>query len=336
MATSSEADGFAVYSDGQPVESSDFNWRLFRGQATDVLSHLPDDYFDAIWTDPPYLLSSGGITCHAGRMVSVDKGEWDKSQGWKQDLEFTEEWMAACYRVLKPTGSIWVSGTMHYYPIAGMALIKTGFRILNDITWEKPNPPPNLGRRTFTHSTELIYWAAKSKRGARKKYVFNYEAMKNENGGKQMKTVWQFRAPGRDEKQFGRHPTQKPVALIERCIRASTNVGDLVLDPFAGSGSTGVAALNQGRRFVGIEVEREFIEIASKRLYICTPPSNREPRKLSIQSSSHGQRLVVVSPKHAYRRCHGADGYASIALGRVPYRNAETDRRQVRRFEAQD
>lgn len=233
---------------------------------------MPDNHFDSIWTDPPYLLSNGGITCHAGRMVSVDKGDWDKSKGWEQDLEFTEEWMTECHRVLKPTGTIWVSGTLHFHPIAGMALIKSGFRLLNDIVWEKPNPPPNLGCRTFTHSTELVYWAAKAKKGERPNYLFNYADMKAENGGKQMKTVWKYTAPGRDEKIFGKHPTQKPVALIERCIRASTSPDDLILDPFAGVASTGVAALKMGRRFVGIEVEKAFIDIGLQRLQAFTPP----------------------------------------------------------------
>ena len=248
-----------------------FRWQYFLGQAINVLSSFPNDYFDCIWTDPPYLLSNGGITCHAGRMVSVDKGEWDKSRGWEQDLEFTEEWMVECHRVLKPTGTIWVSGTMHFHPIAGMALIKSGFRLLNDIIWEKPNPPPNLGCRTFTHSTELVYWAAKAKKGDRPNYVFNYADMKAENGGKQMKTVWRYTAAGRDEKRYGKHPTQKPVSLIERCIRASTAPDDLVLDPFSGTASTGVAALNMGRRFVGIEVEKEFLDIGLKRLRDCEP-----------------------------------------------------------------
>ncbi len=261
-----------LYSDADPVESRYFRWRLLCGQATDVLATMPDNHVDCIWTDPPYLLSNGGITCHAGKMVSVDKGDWDKSRGWEQDLEFTEAWMSECHRVLKPTGTIWVSGTLHFHPIAGMALIKSGFRMLNDIIWEKPNPPPNLGCRTFTHSTELIYWASKAQKGDRPNYVFNYSDMKVENGGKQMKTVWQFKAPGRDEKRFGKHPTQKPVDLIARCIRASTSEDDLVLDPFTGVASTGVAALNMGRRFVGIEVEQEFIDIGLQRLREFTPP----------------------------------------------------------------
>ncbi len=298
-----------LYSDADPIDSADFKWRLFLGQAIDILGKMPDDHFDCIWTDPPYLLSNGGITCHAGKMVSVNKGDWDKSRGWEQDLELTEEWMTECHRVLKPTGTIWVSGTLHFHPIAGMALIKSGFRLLNDIIWEKPNPPPNLGCRTFTHSTELVYWAAKARKGDRPNYVFNYSDMKAENGGKQMKTVWQFKAPGRDEKLFGKHPTQKPVALIERCIRASTSPNDLILDPFVGVASTGVAAVKTGRRFVGIEVEEEYLDIGLKRLTACTPP----PRYFGRRISTAGPRFSIVFAVGRWRglmdgsrRCHRA------------------------------
>ena len=231
-----------------------------------MLSGIPDESIDCVWTDPPYLLSNGGITCVAGRMVSVDKGYWDKSRGIEADHQFNLEWTKECYRVLKPTGTIWVSGTLHIYPSIGMALLRNGFRLLNDIIWEKPNPPPNLGRRTFTHSTEMILWASKATRGSRHKYQFNYDEMRRENGGKQMKTVWRFAPPGRTEKQFGSHPTQKPVSLMDRCIRASTRLGNTVLDPFAGSGSTGVAALRSNRRFIGIEIDKGYVGLGMNRL----------------------------------------------------------------------
>ena len=234
-----------------------------------MLSRLDDESVDCVWTDPPYLLSNGGITCFAGRMVSVNKGDWDQSRGIDADYQFNLEWTAACRRVLKPTGTIWVTGTLHIYPSVGMALLRNGFRLLNDVIWEKPNPPPNLGRRTFTHSTEVLLWASKSGKGTRHKYTFNYGEMRRENGGKQMKTVWRMNAPRASEKRFGKHPTQKPLELIERCLRASTNEGDVVLDPFAGSGSTGVAALELGRRFIGIEdrpgIHRHQHEAPSRR-----------------------------------------------------------------------
>ena len=240
--------------------------RLYQGDALEVLAQLPGESIDCVWTDPPYLLSNGGVTCVAGRRVSVDKGDWDRSRGLAEDHQFNLAWTQACRRVLKPTGTIWVTGTLHVYPSVGMALLQNGFRLLNDIVWEKPNPPPNLGRRTFTHSTEIVLWAAKSGKGSRHRYTFNYDEMRRENGGKQMKTVWQMNAPNMSEKRLGKHPTQKPLALIRRCLQAGTNEGDVVVDPFAGSGSTGVAAIELGRRFIGIEVDPEFVDISVRRL----------------------------------------------------------------------
>ena len=180
--------------------------KLYQGDALEVLARLPEESVDCVWTDPPYLLSNGGVTCVSGRMVSVNKGDWDRSRGIEADHEFNLAWTAACRRVLKPAGTLWVSGTLHVYPSVGMALIQNGFRLLNDIIWEKPNPPPNLGCRTFTHSTEVILWASKSAKGSRHRYTFNYEEMRRENGGKQMKTVWRMKAPSAAEKQFGKHP----------------------------------------------------------------------------------------------------------------------------------
>ena len=257
--------------------SADGRAVLVHGDALEILPALQPDSVDCVWTDPPYLLSNGGISCSAGRRVLVDKGAWDKSNGFEEDMQFCESWVAECKRVLTPAGCIWVSGTLHIHPIVGVALMKAGLRILNDIVWEKPNPPPNLGCRTFTHSTELVYWATKAAKGGQHKYKFNYGEMKRENGGKQMKTVWRYTAPGADEKRHGRHSTQKPVALVRRCLRASTNADDLVLDPFVGSGSTGVAAIAEGRRFVGIDADAEFLEIASRRLAEVTPTTFPPP-----------------------------------------------------------
>ncbi len=272
---------------------------LYAGDMLRVLADMPESSVDCVWTDPPYKLSNGGITCVAGRMVSVDKGAWDKSAGLELDHQFNLDWIAACRRALKPTGTIWVSGTLHLYPSVGMALLQNGFRLLNDIVWEKPNPPPNLGRRNFTHSTEVVLWASKARKGDREKHTFNYDAMRRENGDKQMKTVWRIAAPGRDEKRFGKHPTQKPVALIARCIRASTHPGGVVLDPFAGSGSAGVAALREGRRFIGVEADERFIETARLRLedaalsYPPPPPPRSFPSRRGATLIPADGRLAV-------------------------------------------
>lgn len=213
--------------------------KLLKGDCVEVLNQARECSVDMIFADPPYFLSNGGITCHAGKMVSVNKGKWDKSKGPEENHAFSLKWLEACQRVLKPNGTIWVSGTAHIIHSIGYAMQQVGLKILNDITWEKPNPPPNLSCRYFTHSTETVIWAAKNDKA---KHCFNYDIMRKINSGKQMKSVWTLSSPNGDEKDFGKHPTQKPVALLERIILASTNEDDLVLDPFAGSSTTGVAA----------------------------------------------------------------------------------------------
>lgn len=228
-----------------------------------ISKSFPEGKFDMIFADPPYFLSNGGITCHAGKMVRVDKGEWDKSKGPEINHEFNLAWLSRCQKVLKPNGTIWVSGTHHVIFSVGYAMQQLGMKILNDIAWEKPNPPPNLSCRYFTHSTETIIWAAKNEKS---KHTFNYEEIRRINNGKQMKTVWTIPAPNGNEKEFGKHPTQKPVKLLERIILASTKEGDLVFDPFAGSSTTGVAAIKLKRRFVGCELESEYLKLSSRRL----------------------------------------------------------------------
>lgn len=227
---------------------------------------IPDDCVDCIWTDPPYLLSNDGITCVGGRMVKVNKGEWDRSRGVDLDHEFNRTWLTECHRVLRPNGSIWVSGTLHVYLSVGLAMQQIGYRILNDIVWEKPAPPPNLGCRCFTHATEILLWATKAQKGSKHRHKFNYESMKAENGGRQMKNVWRIPPPAKNEKRLGKHPTQKPIALVARCLRASTDPGDTVFDPFSGSGSTGVAALSLGRHFIGCEQQEQYAHLAACRL----------------------------------------------------------------------
>ena len=236
--------------------------RIF-GHFDTIFDKFPGGRFDCIFADPPYFLSNGGITCQGGKMVKVDKGDWDKSRGAEVNHEFNLEWLRRCQRVLKPNGTIWVSGTHHVIFSVGYAMQQLGFKVLNDIAWEKPNPPPNLSCRYFTHSTETVLWAAKNEKS---KHVFNYDLMRKTNGGKQMKTVWKMTAPGGAEKTHGKHPTQKPLSLIQRCILASTNEGDLVLDPFLGAGTTAVAALQTKRQCVGIEADPAHIELSIRRV----------------------------------------------------------------------
>jgi site-specific DNA-methyltransferase (adenine-specific) len=228
-----------------------------------ILERHPNGVFDMIFADPPYFLSNNGITCKSGEMVSVNKGEWDKISSFEEAHKFNVAWLTLCQKLLTPNGTLWVSGTAHSIHSVAFALKQLDFKILNEITWEKPNPPPNLSCRYFTHSTETIMWAAKNKKS---KHCFNYDDMREENGGKQMQSVWRFLPPSKNEKLFGKHPTQKPVSLIERCIRASTKENDFILDPFAGSSTTGIAALSLKRRFCGIEQDIEFIDLSIKRL----------------------------------------------------------------------
>jgi site-specific DNA-methyltransferase (adenine-specific) len=289
----------------QLIHSSDGPFlRLYQGNSLELLDAIatkyPDGRFDMIFADPPYFLSNGGITCHAGKMVKVDKGDWDKSRGPELNHEFNLEWLRRCQRVLKPNGTIWVSGTYHVIFSIGYALQQLGYKILNDIAWEKPNPPPNLSCRYFTHSTETVLWAAKTEQS---KHVFNYQEMRKITG-KQMKTVWRkedlwgstrietdedgmekgisdnpndpvlrefhpiwtITAPRSDEKEHGKHPTQKPVALIERCVLASTHEGDLVLDPFLGGGTTAVACVRLKRGCVGIELDEAHANLTIQRI----------------------------------------------------------------------
>jgi len=215
--------------------------RIFQGDCLDILAALPADSIDLIFADPPYFLSNNGITCHAGRMVSVNKGDWDKLPGadlgpararYDKVHEFNLSWLAACQRLLAPNGTIWVSGTSHVIHSVGFAMQQLEFKLLNDISWVKPNPPPNLSCRYFTHSTETIIWAAKNKKS---RHTFHYQHMKQLAGGKQMKSVWTIPPPEPWEKKFGKHPTQKPLALLDRILLASSSEGDTVLDPFLGS-----------------------------------------------------------------------------------------------------
>ena len=255
---------------------------LYHGNSLELLDAIaakyPEGRFDTIFADPPYFLSNGGITCHAGRMVKVDKGDWDKSRGAELNHEFNLEWLKRCQHVLKPNGTLWVTGTHHVIFSIGYAMQQLGYKILNDIAWEKPNPPPNLSCRYFTHSTETVLWAAKNEKS---KHTFNYAAMKAVTG-KQMKTVWRGKeftigeeempliwtlpAPSNGEKAFGKHPTQKPVALVERCLLASTNKDDFVLDPFLGGGTTAVACVRLNRHCVGIESDEANINLSVKRI----------------------------------------------------------------------
>ena len=228
------------------------------------MKKLPKESFDMIFADPPYFLSNGGISISGGKVVSVNKGDWDKVSSLEEKHEFNRTWIKLAKDLLKPNGTIWISGTLHNIYSVGMALEQEGFKILNNITWRKLNPPPNLSCRYFTHSTETILWARKNDKKAR--HYYNYDLMKKYNDGKQMKDVWEGALTPKIEKIYGKHPTQKPEYLLHRIIESSTKENDLILDPFLGSGTTGVVSKKLNRKFIGIEECEEYLKIAEKRI----------------------------------------------------------------------
>ena len=248
------------------------NINLYLGNCIEILKKIKKDSIDMIFADPPYGLSNNGITCQNGKMVSVNKGIWDKSNGIEEDFKFHNDWIKACKRVLKPNGTIWISGTYHSIYACGFALQKNGFKILNDITWYKPNAAPNLSCKYFTASHETLLWAIKE---PKEKHLYNYETMKYgnwhkkdiiKNDGKQMRSVWSIPTPNKSEKKFGKHPTQKPLQLLERVILSSTNENDLVLDPFTGSSTTGVIAKKYNRKFIGIDKFKYYLDLSIQRI----------------------------------------------------------------------
>lgn len=237
------------------------SFNLIHGDSFEILPKFNNE-FDLIFADPPYFLSNDGLSIQSGKIVSVNKGTWDKGKNINEIDDFNLKWLDLAKSALKDSGSIMVSGTYHNIFSIGNALQKLGYKILNIITWQKTNPPPNFSCRYLTHSTEQIIWARKSEKH---KHIFHYELMKFLNGDKQMKDVWEFPAIAPWEKTCGKHPTQKPLALLVRLILMASDSKSVICDPFAGSATTGISANLLGRNFVGIEKEQEFIKIALAR-----------------------------------------------------------------------
>lgn len=257
--------------------------KVYQADCVAKMKKLPAESFDFVFADPPYHLSNGGFSVKSGKQVSVHKGDWDKSAGLDEDLKFHLEWIQQAQRLLKPNGTIMISGTYHSIYRCGVALEKLGFRLLNEIVWFKPNAAPNLAGRNFAAAHETIIWASKSRTS---KHIFNYKLMKDyevptdslKNPGKQMRDVWVIPCTPKREKALGGHPTQKPLALLERIISAVTLPGDKVLDPFSGSGTTGVAAKSLGRSFVGIELNDEYVALSQARIKATRGPNASQGR----------------------------------------------------------
>ena len=229
--------------------------KLYKGDALEILEDLQPKSVNMIFADPPYNLSGENyLTCKSGKVAKCDKGSWDQIDDIN---EFNKKWIEQCVRVLKDDGTIWISGTLHNHPSVGMVLKQLNLWIINDIIWFKPNATPLMQKNRFVPSTELIWLAAKSK-----KYYFNYEIAKRLGNGKQMRNLWEVPA----ERHKTPHPTEKPERLLKRIILIGSKEGDTVLDPFMGSGTTGVVAKRFNRNFIGIEIDEKYFEIAKGRI----------------------------------------------------------------------
>jgi len=247
------------------------SWRIIEADALTALADMSESSVDFVFADPPYFLSNDGFTVKSGKAVSVNKGEWDRSRGFSEDLTFHEGWISESLRVLRPEGTIAISGTYHSIYQCGFVLQKLGCRVINEIVWFKPNGAPALAGRNFTASHETIVWASK---GKSVKHTFNYRESREWNdpsdqllhAGKQMRSVWSIPNTPKREKVCGAHPTQKPLQLLERLVLLCTKPGDTVLDPFCGSGTTGVASVRNGRNFIGIELESQYVNLSTQRI----------------------------------------------------------------------
>lgn len=271
-------------------KSTNKNFYLLCGDSFTTLNQF-DHKFDMVFADPPYFLSNNGLTIQSGKITSVNKGKWDKSHGHEFVNDFNRKWLTAVRGKMKENATIWISGTVHNIFSIGQLLPELGFRILNVVTWQKTNPPPNFSCRFFTHSTEQIIWARKTEKTP---HFYNYALMKDLNGGKQMKDVWTLPAIAPWEKKFGKHPTQKPLAVLARIILASTQHNAWILDPFTGSSTTGIAANLLNRRFLGIDIESDFLEISKKRKEDIMNPKVFAEHKSKIQGFRDKEQLGLI------------------------------------------
>ncbi|KQR32381.1 modification methylase [Rhizobium sp. Leaf155] len=309
-------------------ESDAWKDSIIKGDCVAALEALPSQSVDAIFADPPYNLQLGG-TLHRPDQSLVDAvdDEWDQFASFEAYDAFTRAWLLACRRVLKPNGTIWVIGSYHNIFRVGSILQDMNFWILNDIVWRKTNPMPNFKGRRFQNAHETMIWASRDAKA--KSYTFNYEALKASNDDVQMRSDWLFpicsgseRLKGDDGKKI--HPTQKPEALLARIIMASTKPGDVVLDPFFGSGTTGAVAKRLGRHFVGIEREQDYIDAASARIAAVEPlgkaeltvmtGKKAEPRvafNVLLESGLVRPGQVLTDAKRRYTAIIRADGTVS-------------------------
>jgi modification methylase len=267
--------------------------RIIVGDCIEVLAGLPEKSVDLVFADPPYNLQLGGelLRPDNSKVDAVDE-EWDRFDSFEAYDTFTRAWLAACRRVLKDDGALWVIGSYHNIFRVGCAVQDLGFWILNDVVWRKTNPMPNFKGTRFTNAHETLIWAAKGPGGRR--YTFNYDAMKMANDEIQMRSDWSLplctgEERIKDEAGAKAHPTQKPEALLHRVILSSTRPGDVILDPFFGVGATGAVARRLGRRFIGIEKEARYADLARTRIAKVTPIA---PADLDVMTSKKDEPRV--------------------------------------------
>jgi site-specific DNA-methyltransferase (adenine-specific) len=288
------------------------NFTLHLADCIDIIPQLSDNSIDTIFADPPYFLSNGGISVQSGKQVCVDKGDWDKGGTPEHIYNFNRKWLELCRPKLKDNGTIWISGTYHNIFVVQRCLQELGYKILNIITWQKTDPPPNLSCRYFNFSTELIIWARKSEKVPHK---FNYEVMKHLNGDKQMTDVWRLPAVGKWEKSCGKHPTQKPLRLLYRIILASTDEGGTILDPFAGSSTTGIAANLLGRNYIGIEKEKEFYDLSIARRNELEDSEKRQKLLDNIRKTENCATVLVNHARKELRELMIEKGLCYLRAG---------------------
>ena len=245
---------------------------------------------DMIFADPPYFISGGGKTIRGKRVVVANFGDWDTIRPDEEKDEFNMKWLKSCRDILKPNGTIWISGTFHNIYSVARCLNILGYKILNVITWQKIDPPPSLTGTRFNFASEYIIWAARSEKS---KYFLNFELMKAMNGGKQMSDVWRLPSVGMWEKKCGKHPTQKPLRLLYRIILACTHECDTILDPFAGSCTTGIAANLLGRKFIGIDMSEEYLQLGIRRKEEISDPKTAEKFLRKMQENPEEVTVIV-------------------------------------------
>lgn len=273
-------------------QSNDHQFELFQGDATECLKNTSTQ-FDMIFADPPYFLSRGYSSKINGEWKSFEKGEWDRATSLDNINEFNRCWLSACRNVLKDDGTIWVSGTYHNIFSVATCLVELGFKVLNIIVWQKSDAKPTLSRNYFNFTTEYLVWARKSEKVP---HYFNCDLMEQLNGGARMGDVWRIPFVASWEMKQGKHPTQKPLRLLYRIILSSTREGETILDPFAGSCTTGIAANLLGRKFIGIDQSKEFLDYAIKRKHEIEDES---VANVMLKKMSENPEEVMVMVNHA-------------------------------------